>query len=268
VRELHPDEGRLVGKPGAGVWNYGDEVRITMGATEALVLEIAPALDLLTAPLLFNVTGQATMDGSTVAVTGVTGEPGTSRQMQIALPANRTASRVIVNGAAVAFQQAQGVVNATLAFDGRAFGKGHSVFPYDPAFAGGRLSGSVVVPGRIFAQLAARKAAWPVSYTADDLRAPWLGSHRLLVFVQMAEPDDQQDVTLTIDGRAVALTRAYNSIYGHQPKRTFLGFYADVSALAPDTEHRLELRLPVLHPGQFQGLFFENVEPDRTGVIK
>ena len=43
------------------------------------------------------------------------------------------------------------------------------------------------------------------------------------------------------DGRPVELVRADNSIYGHSPQRTFLGCYADVSALAPDVEHRVEL---------------------------
>jgi hypothetical protein len=49
---------------------------------------------------------------------------------------------------------------------------------------------------------------------------------------------------------------------------TFVGFYADVSALAPDREHALELQLPALKPGQFQGVFFENVEPDHTTQLK
>jgi hypothetical protein len=71
-------------------------------------------------------------------------------------------------------------------------------------------------------------------------------------------------VSLTIDGQVVPLTRAYNSIYGHAPRRTFLGFYADVSTLRPDVPHRVELTLPSLSPGRFQGLFFENVEPEWT----
>ena len=73
---------------------------------------------------------------------------------------------------------------------------------------------------------------------------------------------------MTIDGKPVELVRAYNSIYGHAPKRTFLGFYADVSLLAPDVEHRIELRVPALPPGRFQGLFFENVEPELTTVVR
>ena len=49
--------------------------------------------------------------------------------------------------------------------------------------------------------------------------------------------------------------------------RTFVGFYADVSLLSPDREYRVELELPPLRPGQFQGLFFENVETEYTDVI-
>ena len=75
-------------------------------------------------------------------------------------------------------------------------------------------------------------------------------------------------VFLEIDGKPVELIRAYNSIYGHAPKRTFLGFYADVSSLTPDVEHRVELRVPPLPAGRFQGLFFENVEPASTTTIR
>jgi hypothetical protein len=166
------------------------------------------------------------------------------------------------------FTRTNDAIETTISFAGQAFSRGAGVFPYDAAFTGGTLSGSVVIPKRVFSQLAARKAAWPIPYTADDLLAPWLGSDRLLLFVQLAEPDDAMDVALTIDGKPVKLTRAYNSIYGHSPKRTFLGFYADVSTLAPDVEHRVTLRLPQLPAGRFQGLFFENVEPDRTAVIR
>ena len=72
---------------------------------------------------------------------------------------------------------------------------------------------------------------------------------------------------MTLDGKAVTMRKAYNSIYGYSPKRTFLGFYADVSSLEPDREHRIELLVPKLAPGRFQGLFFENVEPEYAREI-
>jgi len=175
---------------------------------------------------------------------------------------------VTVNGSRTAFTRTRDLIEAKVSFAGRAFGRGAGVFPYDAAFTGGTLNGVVSIPRRIFAQLAARKAAWPVPYTPDDLLAPWLGSDRLLLFVQIAEPDEAMQVSLSIDGKPVALIRAYNSIYGHSPKRTFLGFYADVSKLAPDVEHHISLRVPQLPAGRFQGLFFENVEPASTTTIR
>lgn len=268
IKELHPSEGRLVGKPAAGLWSYGDTVRIDMPPTEAMVLEITPAPAEATTPLLFGVVGKVTVAGGVIGVTGVTGEPGASVPLQVVLPSGVAVTGLTLNERALAFRRDQNVVQATAAFDGRAFGRAASVFPYDAAFAGGTLSGNVVIPARVFTQLVARKAAWPVPYTADDLLAPWLGSHRLLLFVQIAEPDEAMDVALTIDGKPVELIRAYNSIYGHSPKRTFLGFYADVSALTPDVAHQISLKLPRLPAGRFQGLFFENVEPDRTTVIR
>src|SRR5208282_5938860 len=41
LRELYPSEGRLIGKPGAGVWNYGDDVEVKLDGTSATVLELA-----------------------------------------------------------------------------------------------------------------------------------------------------------------------------------------------------------------------------------
>lgn len=272
LSELHPEEGRKLGKPGAGVWSLGDEVRITIAPNEALVLQLTPVPERMGAAQLFGATGLIAVDGDEVTLTDVRGEPGTTRALQVLLPSGgpegAAIARVRVNGRDQPFRRTGRVLETTVAFDGEPFGRAASVFAYDPAFTGGSLTGTFTIPNRIAAQLAARKAAWPVPYTDDDLRAPWLGSHRLLLFVQIAEPKDDMAVSLEIDGRPVELIRAYNSIYGHAPQRTFLGFYADVSALAPDVTHRVTLRLPALPAGRFQGLFFENVEPEWTTVVR
>ena len=63
----------------------------------------------------------------------------------------------------------------------------------------------------------------------------------------------------------VELRKAYSAV--RAVRSTFVGFYADVSSLAADRPHRVELRLPALAPGQFRGLYFENVEPEYTSVI-
>jgi hypothetical protein len=75
------------------------------------------------------------------------------------------------------------------------------------------------------------------------------------------------DVTLKINGLPVEVLKAYNSVYPHSPKRTFLGHYADVSNLRPDAPCDIEVSLPTLEPGRFEGVFFENVEPEYTQRI-
>ena len=73
-------------------------------------------------------------------------------------------------------------------------------------------------------------------------------------------------VSMTINGKAVELTKAYSSIRRHE--RCFLGWYVDVRALKAEQKYDIKLDLPELMPGQFQGLFVENIETRRTGAIK
>jgi hypothetical protein len=159
---------------------------------------------------------------------------------------------------------------------------------YEAEFAGGIFRGEFRIPARIKQQLAARKEAWPMPWSADDLRCAWLAPERLLLFIQMGSsgseareelkliaeygrsfgrpnPDLNMRITLRIDGRSIVLQRAYSSI---QPKpRCFVGYYADVSSLAADKTHAVELGLPSLEPGRFQGLFFDNVETEYTDRV-
>jgi hypothetical protein len=145
------------------------------------------------------------------------------------------------------------------------------------------------IPKRIFDQLAERKKKWPVTYTKDDLVAPWTDPSRLLLFVQIAEPFFQKEVTerrrgretavkrsvpirkdevkIEIDGKEIETQEAYNGVYPYV-SHTCLGIYADVSDLRPDVEHTVKVTLPEgLKPGQFQGLFFEHVENEFTSQI-
>jgi len=127
------------------------------------------------------------------------------------------------------------------------------------------LSGQFTIPQRIVDQLTARRKAWPIPWTPDDFRTPWLVPERLLLFVQLAEPSPEWDARLTIDGRPVELRKAYSAV--RSAGRTFVGFYADLSLLEPERRYRFELELPALRPGQLQGVFFENVETEYTDRI-
>jgi hypothetical protein len=117
------------------------------------------------------------------------------------------------------------------------------------------------------AQLAARKKAWPIPYNEAELAATWTAPHRLLMFVNIADPKDEMEVSMKIDGKPVQVKKAYSSVYRSNPKNTFLGFYADLSDLKPEKQYKVTVELPELQPGQFQGLFFDNIEPEHTTTI-
>jgi hypothetical protein len=263
IKELYPEEGRLVGSP-EGLWAYGSEVALPLPGREAAVYEIFPAPAEITEPILFNVRGAAAIASSRLALTEVTAETGTSRPVLVRLPEKARVRALSVNGVAYPFKTGQGLITATVRFAGRAFSKSQSPGRVPAGFAGGTYKARTTVPARVFAQLAERKKAWPVTYTEDDLRAPWLGSWRLLLHIPIIEGTDAMDVSLKINGLPVEVLKGYNSVYPHSPGRTFVGHYADLSRLRPDAPCDIEVMLPTLEPGRFEGVFFENVETEYT----
>ena len=267
LKELYPLENRLVGKPGAGLWMAGDRVKVAMDGGSALVLEVQPAPVSPTAPMLFGTPGTVAIAGGQLSVDGVRGEAGTTRELLVLPPPGSSVTAVRVNGQPLPFTRAGlGAITIPVAFAGTPFSHYQQIGTVDPAFAGGRYSARFTVPQRVFDQLAARRQAWPIPWTAEDYRTTWLAPERLLLFVQIAEPDPSWEARLTIDGRVVELRKAYSAV--RTAPRTFVGFYADLSLLSADGEHTLELELPRLRPGQLQGVFFENVETEFTDVIK
>jgi hypothetical protein len=266
IKELYPEEGRLVGSA-EGFWARGAEVALTLAGREAAVYELFPAPAEIAEPILFNARGAAELSSLRLVLTGVTAEMGASRPIVVRLPEKARVRALSVNGAAHPFKAGEGFVTATVRFAGRAFGRSQSAGKVPAGFSGGIWKTRVSVPARIFTQLAERKKAWPVTYTEDDLRAPWLGPWRLLLHIPIIEGTPEMDVTLKINGLPVEVLKAYNSVYPHSPKRTFLGHYADVSNLRPDAPCDIEVSLPTLEPGRFEGVFFENVEPEYTQRI-
>ena len=264
LKELWPLEGRLVGKPGAGRWAAGDRVTIGIDGGTAVVLEVQPAA--ATGPTLFNAPGRATMDGDVLRITDARGAYGASVELFVELPAGTAPTSATVNGQPAAIlSKSDGGVTVHATFDGAAFGQYQPVIEPDRDFAGGTLKGRFTIPRRIVDQLAARRKAWPIPWTPEDFHTTWLVPERLLLFVQIAEPDARWDARLTIDGRTIELRKAYSAI--RSAGRTFVGFYADLSMLDPDRPYAFELELPPLAPGQLQGVFFENVETEYTDRV-
>lgn len=265
IEELYPQSGRRIGKPGAGFWRCGDAVSIPMEGATALVLRIRPLTSAITAPMLFNAPGEARLNAGNLSLSGVSGPAGTSPDLLLRLPAHEQVKQATVNGRRVQFTQEQDAVTIPVRFEGGEFETMQQVGNYDPQFRGGAIKAMFRVPKRVFDQLKARQKAWPIPWTAEDLKTPWLGPSRLLLFVQIAEPKDDMAVNLILDGERISLTKAYSSV---RPNAcSFVGFYADISTLEPDRDHEVRLDLPSLQPGQFQGLFFENVETEYTTRI-
>ncbi len=268
LREIEPREGRKIGKAGAGFWNYGDPVRIPMDGAGALVLRIEPAPQTADRPVLFNLTGKALLNGGTLEVTGARGEIGSTVDMLVLAPDDSDVHTVTINGRRFQFRRSGEVVTAAVSFSGTPFGRCHQVGGYQPDFHGAVFHGKFVIPARIFSQLAERKKAWPVPYTQDDLLATWLGPERLFLFIDIAAPKSEMPVAMKINGQEVGVKKAWNGIYPNSGKQTFVGFYAEVTTLKPDTPYQVELQLPDdLAPGQFQGLYFDNVETEYTEKV-
>lgn len=247
------------------MWTRGDTVNLQLDGTSATVLQLEP-LDQVGKPLLFNdastqpLAEQVHLVGSTLQLTGVTGEPGTTQSIGALLPHATTINTVQVNGKEVPFHQAGEYVETPIAFAGIRFAQTQQVQTAESA--DGLLSGSFVVPQRVFDQLAARKKLWPVPWTPEDYVTTWLAPDRLLLFVQFANPKDSLAVTAILDGQALKLIPAYSSV--RKDPACFVGFYADLSNIASDVRHTIELRIPGNSNAQFQGIFFDNVLPQFT----
>ncbi len=266
LREVYPDNGRLIGKPGAGVWNRGDAVQLSLDGTSATVLEMIPEEE-VNRPVLFNAAAlngatppTAELNGSALLVAHVAGEPGTAQNLGVLLPADRKVSRMTINGNDVKFTQSGRYVEAQVKFAGTRFAQAQEI-AVAPG-SDGTLAGTFVVPQRVFDQLADRRLKWPIPWTQGDYETTWLAPERLLLFVQAADGNDSMDVKGTLDGQPLNLKPAYSSSRIDAP--CFVGFYADVSRVTPDVRHTIELRIPQLAPGQLQGIFFDNVTPQLT----
>lgn len=270
LEQLYPEKSKLLGR----VYRYGDECSFLMDGTTAWVLELRPAPKRPDQPLLFNVRGEASLKRGRLELTQVEGEAGTQVPIRVLLPDDAPIRSLNVNGRKIDFEQARRVVTATVRFAGEPFAHNQAVTEYDPAFTGTRVEGEFTIPKRIFDQLAERRKSWPIEWTEEDLECTWLAPERLLLYIQLAEPNWKMDVGLKLNGKPVPVRKAYSSrtpgmLSQGKGNNTFVGFYADVSALKPGKHYKLEVSLPEgLKPGQFQGIFFENVETEFTDRVE
>jgi len=94
----------------------------------------------------------------------------------------------------------------------------------------------------------------------------WMDGKKKNYFT-VKEPLQPDEIILLINGVPRKPLSANNGVYPYE-KRTFFGFYADLSDLEAEKEYHINLSLPNdLAPGQFQGLFLGNLEDEKTTVL-
>ena len=273
IRHLYPEKGKCIGAPGTGLFHYGQTFSMPMDGTSAWVLEVSPP-PTGGKPILFNARGTARFEGGTLTLSDVKGEIGTGADIQVFLPKGKKVETVSMNGQKVSFKQKARIVSIRSRFKGTAFAHNQAVTEYNPTFNNDTVRVTFKIPKRIFRQLAERKKKWSIDWTEEDLECTWLAPERLLLYLQIAEPNWKMEANIKLNGKSLDVKKAYSSRTPGRLKmgkghNTFTGFYADVSHLKPGTEYRLEVTLPAgLKPGQFQGVFFENVETEYTDEIR
>lgn len=266
LKEVYPESGRMLGKLGAGAWSRGDSVHIELDGTSATVLELIPE-EKSDRPILFNaaalpadVPPTVELKENALSILHAAGEPGTVENLGALIPEAQRVKGVSVNGSAVPFTQSGNYIDVPVRFKGTRFAQAQEIDLSTQA--DGSLTGTFVVPQRVFDELADRKVKWPIPWTKEDYESTWLVPSRLLLFVQAAEGDDSMKVTGTLDGQPLTLTPAYSS--SRVDAACFVGFYADVSKISPDVQHTIQLRMPKTARRRLQGIFFDNVSPQFT----
>jgi hypothetical protein len=267
LREVYPREGRLVGKPGSGVWRYGDVLSQPLEGTSVVVLELVPPSKFGEGDLVFGVTSddpskplQATRKNGVLKIEHAAGPKGESGEASILMEDDKPLKEVHINGESLPFVQHGRYISVPLRFAGGILSHSQQVELHKEP--DGSLVGTFTVPSRIRSQLEKRRELWPIPWTKEDHDTTWLVPDRLLLFIQMAEPSDRTQVRAEMDGSVLALTPAYSSVRKHSG--SFVGWYADLSAIENDKPHSIRLTIPTLEQSHLQGIFFDNVEDEYT----
>jgi hypothetical protein len=206
--------------------------------------------------IIIGISGQAVLVNKTILrIDEVYGEAGTqtSNEIIIALPTDNKISNVYLNGIEKQFRQDLQLVilNDPLIFPGLYLPRSAEV-----------INNTIIVSDLLLEQLQKRKDEYPVEWTEKELNdASWLGPHRLLLFICILNPNNQWNITAEINNNPVIVHKGYNT-RNHYDKDRFMGFYIDLTniVIEANVEYHLSLHMPQLNPGQFQGLFLENIE--------
>jgi len=129
---------------------------------------------------------------------------------------------------------------------------------FNPSFSGGQLSGTIHVPASVFSQLIQRP--YPVPWTSDDMNISWLAPSRLLIYFDGGHSLQPNSIlNATLDGSSLPLLPSW-SCRTSKRNSCFMGWWADISHVEPDSDHSLVAFLPTMTPGSFNGVYYDNVD--------
>lgn len=234
---------------------YNQTVDFLLDGESATVFELR-FLSTVSTPMLVGVSGTAFVANKKILmINGVYGEAGTetNEPVFIIMPDEQVIETVVLNGNEKRFEQVKEVIVLVdvLSFPGQYLPRSAQI-----------MNNSIVVSELLLQQFMERQEEYPITWTDDELaEVAWLGPHRLLLFVCVVNPDDRWNVTAQINNVPVAVKKGYNTRDTHNRDR-FMGFYLDLTNVVqkPNTAYSLSLEMPAMIPGQFQGLFLENIE--------
>ena len=255
IKEIYPQERFL-----SYTVDYGNTITFLLDGQSVTVYQIMfvsidpqPTYE---QPILLGISGEAFVENSnTLRIEGVYGEAGTetTRPIVVILTNTTSIAHVYLNGQEKVFEQNQQFITL----------KDSLTFPgiYLPRTAE-IINNIIIVSDLLLEQLQNRQLEYPIPWTDKELNdASWLGPHRLLLFICILHPNDQWNITAQINNNPVLVRKGYNT-RDHVDRDRFMGFYIDLTSLVTqaNVEYHVTVDLPELTPGEFQGLFLENIE--------
>ena len=224
VEELYPIPRGLM------TVSYGDAFEIVLAGSSATVLRLTVHA-IHKAPVLLGATGTVSIDsGGELSVANLSGEPGSTCTLEVILPPGAPCSSVETQpGDSMDHRWCTGggddgaparVALGRVTFAGAPFPHAKQVqlscapHPNESGSAADNnvtCTGHFNVPAAIAAQMAARAAAYPIAWGAEDQDASWLQPARLLLYLHMPAPNIAFPVSLSLNETAVPRLEAFET---------------------------------------------------------
>lgn len=268
VVELYPQEGRAILGPENGFFPYGSELKLTIPASQAVVLEIKPKDE---EHKLFGVAGEVRVEENRVLVSSVQGEEGTEAKLWVKVENPQEISEFLVNEQPVPFQVEIGMLKTLLRFAGEPITRELDNWETDKhgrvhvenlqAMSEVTFSKTFFVPDKIRKILAkghSAKASMQCEGSTPG-PSPWGDMNRFIISIPLsgAYPSLTEaagKVEAKLNGQPVSVQAFGEYCY-----------YLDLTEIIRYGENNtLKLRFERLKPEQFLGPYIENLPVQMT----